>query len=169
MNITNKRIFNYQNNHVICTFVAISTHILFMRISSYLLASLFILSILLFACGGGADPVAALQDQVIAVHDEVMPKIGEVSELKKQLEAERTRLLAAETPDSLQAEIITGQIVLLEAANEGMMDWMRNFTPPVGKEEAAALTYLQGELDKINGVKEDILQNLESGKAFLKP
>ena len=128
----------------------------------------YLLCVLGWACGEGNDPVADLQDQVIAVHDEVMPKMGEVKKLEKELREKGVALLKGESPDSTQASTFTEQADQLNAAHEGMMDWMRNFSPPGEEmEQADALEYLQSEMKKISTVKEDMLQGLEGAKAML--
>lgn len=104
------------------------------------------------------SPNKALYDEVMAVHDEVMPKMNDLykakTELRKQLG----------TPDLSEAEkqAIHKKIAQIEAADEGMMVWMRQFEPiPDSAGEKKAREYLESELIKVKKVKEDILQALQ--------
>ena len=100
----------------------------------------------------------ALYDEVMKVHDEVMPKMDNIYKLKGQLKEK-----IANTPgmaDEKKKEI-EGVIVRLDSASEGMMVWMRKFNPlpdSVGEEQAKE--YLEGEMEKIKKVREDVRKAL---------
>ena len=118
------------------------------------------------ACG---DPVVALQKEVIAVHDEVMPKMGEISQLEKTLRQEREKLAQLEVPDSTQMELLLAEITRLKQANERMMDWMRNYeAPSPEQDQAEALSYLNEQMEKIVAVKSDMLESMEHAKTLIK-
>lgn len=111
------------------------------------------------ACDNGASKNMQLQEEVIAVHDSIMPKMGTFvrDNLKvgilltkmdslKQLDPtldtvqERERLLA------LQSKF--------KQVNEEMTDWMHNFEPsPEDKKAEEVESYLKSELAKIKALK----------------
>ena len=106
----------------------------------------------------------ALYEEVMAIHDEVMPKMDDIykleQSLKKQL-ADTTRI-AADKKQELESAIAK-----LDAAGDSMMVWMRKFNPiPDSSGEAKAKQYLLDEKIKITRVKEDMLQAIEEAKKF---
>ncbi len=109
------------------------------------------------------SPNQALYDQVMEVHDEVMPKMNDLYQAKTKL---TTRL--KETPGLSENEKkeIQDKISRLDSANESMMVWMRQFDPipdSLGEEKAKA--YLETELVKVNKVKENILEALKDAES----
>ena len=105
----------------------------------------------------------ALYDEVMKVHDEVMPKMNDIYKLKEKLKDK-----IAQTPDMVEEkkEDIEATITRLDSASEGMMVWMRNFNPlpdSAGVEEAR--DYLESEMEKIKKVKEDVRKALEEAEA----
>lgn len=105
----------------------------------------------------------SLFDQVMAVHDEVMPKMEEIHDLKKRIEKE--------------LEIVEGdsEMVLktahkeLSEADKGMRDWMRNFRKPaddLSMEEK--MNYLRQEKETISKVSEDMLSSIENANNALR-
>ena len=131
-----------------------------------------ILALLIVACGqkqdqpdsGSGDNLEmsdnrALYDEVMEIHDEVMPKMNDLHKAKTTLQ---TRLGLPGLPKS-EREVIEQKIAEIDSASEGMMVWMRQFQPvsdSVGEDSARA--YLEKELIKVKQVREDILQALES-------
>ncbi len=66
-------------------------------------------------------------EEIVAVHDELMPKMSEISLLITQLE---------ERMDSTQADSIRQVVVMdLKSANEAMMTWMMDFSKDYDSEE----------------------------------
>lgn len=107
-------------------------------------------------------PNQALYDQVMGIHDEVMPKMDDLYKAKTAL---KSRLAATPPPDQDEVTAINEKIARIDAASEGMMVWMRQFNPPAdsaGEDEAKA--YLETELEKVKKVREDILQALDAAK-----
>lgn len=125
---------------------------------------LFLFPLALFlSCGPDKDQ---LKDEVIAIHDEVMPHMGRLQSLQKEL-AEEADLLALE--DSVvnfdQIALLRNTSTELGLAYEGMFVWMRQFEPEQGemtKEEYEA--YLNEQIILVETVKEDINQALEKGE-----
>jgi hypothetical protein len=104
----------------------------------------------------------ALYHEVMKVHDEVMPKMNDIYNLKQELAeklADSSRLA-----DDRKKEI-DAVISKLDSANDGMMVWMRQFDPiPDSLGEQKAREYLEIEMEKVKKVREDILQALASAQ-----
>jgi hypothetical protein len=125
-------------------------------------ARLFLLvSIMLLA--GCEKSNQELYDEVMQVHDEVMPKMEDLYKAKVELKG---RML--DNPDMPESEkkAINDRIAQLDSAGEGMMVWMRQFNPlPDSLGEDKARQYLQGERQKVQKVKDDILNALREAES----
>ena len=101
-----------------------------------------------------------LFDEVMAAHDEVMPKMGDLRKLEKSFEASLDSIT-----DQAEVEVIQANIKIIQDANANMMAWMRAFKPEAlqAMEEDAKIKYLEAEKVKIEKVKSDMLQALELG------
>lgn len=114
-----------------------------------------------------SDPVEddsnqALYNQVMDIHDEVMPKMNDIYTLKKQLQDKITNSpdLAEEKKKELEETILQ-----LDSASNSMMVWMRQFNPPADTaSEEAMREYLESQLEKVKKMREDVLVALEKGK-----
>jgi len=105
----------------------------------------------------------ALYDEVMKVHDEVMPKMNDIYKLKEELKDQ-----IANTPGMVEEKKkeIEGMIVKLDSASEGMMVWMRNFNPlPDSLGEEQAKEYLENEMEKIKQVRESVKEALEEASS----
>ncbi len=103
------------------------------------------------------DPNQALYDQVMAVHNEVMPSTSDIYQLKKELKDK----IAAE-PD--KAKEFEQTILELDSADHAMMDWMHKFNEPDSVDQETAREYLENEMEKINKVKELINTSIQKAK-----
>ncbi|MEM7658469.1 MAG: hypothetical protein AAF399_20240 [Bacteroidota bacterium] len=138
-----------------------------MRFPSIFLPFLALLFGLLMACGESSNPVAELQKQVMAVHDEVMPKMGELAQLEKQLRDEYQSISQEAQPDSARMEVLLDHVSSLKNANEGMMVWMREYNPELKDlSETNAVIYLKEEMEKVEQVKADMINSLEAAQAI---
>lgn len=104
-------------------------------------------------------------DEVMAIHDEVMPKMGTIMKLKGKLQAKAESLNA----DSLstEAQEFLAAVQELEVANESMMVWMRAFSEP--EEETPheeVLKFYASELDKVMAVREKMLTSIEKAEGM---
>jgi len=110
------------------------------------------------------DPYS--MEGVMAVHDEVMPKMGEISMLIDALKAE-----ADKNPDSPQANAMKK----LQESHKAMMDWMREFGDAFTSDEilkGAALSEekkerLRLEAERIESVKTLMLESIAEGQKLL--
>ncbi len=110
----------------------------------------------------------AIRDELMAIHDDVMPKMGELSTLAGQLK----QIIATDsTLTETERTKIESAITRMALAEEGMMDWMATFRQPEmlrGKmENEAILQYLEAEKQKINDVSAQIRSGIEDGKQLI--
>ena len=125
--------------------------------------SLFILA-LVWGCGQKTHDNQALYDEVMKVHDEVMPKMDDIYKLKQEL---KKQIADSSTLAVEKRKTIEGTILRLDSASENMMVWMRNFNPipdSLGEEKARA--YLEDQKEKIKKVKEEMLEAIDEAKAL---
>jgi hypothetical protein len=103
-----------------------------------------------------------LYDQVMDIHDEVMPKMNDLYKIKKQLQDSITNTpnMPGETKEEFQTTIL-----LLDSASTSMMVWMREFNPPDQKDKEAFKKYMESELVRVKKMREDVMKALEKGKA----
>lgn len=130
------------------------------NISFFLILS----SIFLFSCQDPKPKVDPLQNkreqvykEVMAVHDEMMMmgKIrGAQSKLKKMMESDSTNVDKYQTAyDQLQV------------ADDVMMDWMRQFkNPPQNTKAKEAIKYLKDQKEKVQKMKEVMVENMDKAK-----
>ncbi|WP_339836419.1 hypothetical protein [uncultured Maribacter sp.] len=107
-------------------------------------------------------------EQVMDIHDEVMPKMGTLGKLVGQLKP---------MADSLGAESIEAKAMKdLQQANRSMMDWMQGFGNRFDSEEIMngkelsdeKKQWLKKEEEKVKKVKEDINSSIERAEEILK-
>ncbi|WP_246581555.1 hypothetical protein [Echinicola shivajiensis] len=117
------------------------------------------------SCGGVSEQ-EALKDEVIKIHDEVMPKMGELkSEEKRLLDLAKQYLLEDSVNNIGKAEKIKKAASNLEKAYDGMFVWMRQFKADLSEmEEEEAISYLNGQKEMVSEVNEDIKKALEEAK-----
>lgn len=122
-------------------------------------APLVLLVFLILSC---KNENKELYKRVMDTHDEVMPRMGEIERLKREL-----RQQLANTPDMVleKKEKIEQAIYNLDSASRAMMDWMHKFNPlPDSADQKEALNYLVAEKERIEKVKEVMLTAIEEAK-----
>ena len=127
----------------------------------------------LFSCGQQTSAaenreVEDLKQEVMGVHDKIMPRVGTLMSLKKQLKEKATQIDTAEGASKEKAAAIAIAIKQLEEADEAMMQWMRTYQDPdqaVGK--AKALEYLELKKKEILEVKETMEGSDTAARAML--
>lgn len=115
-----------------------------MRLPIYFL----LLSVLLYSCKGDkskhssalpfdnpTEAEAKLYASCIAIHDEVMPRMGELTQLRTQLKEIKSAI-----PDAIENEdqlkLINGRLSDLNKAENMMFDWMARFAEVKNLERA---------------------------------
>ncbi|WP_149242960.1 viral A-type inclusion protein [Dyadobacter sp. 32] len=133
------------------------------------------LSFSLSGCNGDKEKVLELETEVLALHDEVMPKQSEIMALKSKLSRKIVRM------DSLQNEGITGNnlaeermraVDLNQKLNESdklMMDWMHQYNGDSAKKlkPQQSLLYFENEKKKMIHVKEFTLKSIQDATSYL--
>lgn len=119
---------------------------------------------------GDASTIDAkeLEAQVMTLHDEVMPKVNEISSLSAQL-----RKLKASSPESADGrkETPDGLDQVLESlklSEQGMWEWMKAYS-----DAKATLTddqvnpFMEKQLDILKKVDQDMTSSIEQAKTWL--
>lgn len=122
---------------------------------------------LVIGCGQSEkEKNQALKDQVIAIHDEVMPKMGELKALKREIDEKATNLRAELSESEL--EDLSRISNDLDQAFEGMFVWMRQFkTDYTDMTEDEIKEYLLDQKVKVEKVNVDIKTSLSDAKEAL--
>ena len=134
-------------------------------------ASLILLTFfLVLACSNPLiEANKEMRAQIIGVHDEVMPKMGELMSLQKKALAQADSLHAQDSTATAQIEGMRTLAGQLDQAYEGMFVWMRQYSlEEEGKTPEEIKTYLDEQLLKVNQVNTDIKAALEQAGAQLK-
>jgi len=140
---------------------------------------LFIALILFVGCGKSSqhehhdleeespinNPNQALYDQVMDIHNDVMPKSDEIYQLKKEIKEKINRAPNLAADKKKQLEQIAAE---LDSADHSMMDWMHKFKPlPDSANHELAREYLENEMVRIKTVRELINGSLQKAKEEL--
>lgn len=144
-----------------------------------ILFSLALSALFISACGEGdqsgqettgeARDAAEHWESIMAVHDEVMPKMSNINRISREL-----RTYAEQHPDmpAGRREKIETTVRELSEAEEGMWEWM-NQAPRQYKElreeesEEALAQFLEEQQAVIDKVRANILQAIEDGEKLL--
>ena len=108
------------------------------------------------------NPNQALYDQVMDIHEEIMPRVEDVYQLKKELQEKiaNAKDLAADKKKELEL-----MVTQLDSADHLMMDWMHKFNPlPDSVDQEKARAYLESEMEKIKKVRELMNESIEKAK-----
>lgn len=110
-----------------------------------------------------------LKKEVIEIHDEVMPLMGNLKTLKTKILEKSASLSKEEDPDieSIQElELLAGK---LDSAFDGMFVWMRQFKSDYeGMSSEEVRMYLLDQKEKVEKVNEDIKEAITSANQALK-
>lgn len=123
-----------------------------------------------FSCSSEkVDENQQLKDEVIAIHDEVMPYMGELKTLRKKIIAKSDNLVEVDSVTNSQ-KIKDLKLLAkdLDDAFEGMFVWMRQFKnsyEEMTKEEVKF--YLQEQKVMVTKVKNDINASMSASKKEL--
>lgn len=128
------------------------THMKYLLVTSVLM--------LFFACSNSRNDIGELQNEVMLIHDEAMPKMGEIRQLQKQL----LNMADSNASDSVVAASYQELANGLALANESMMDWMRQYDPNFEGSEEAFIEYLQEQRDEIAYVRRLMDSTLVEGR-----
>ena len=127
---------------------------------------LFMLVSLVYCSGGRRQSqTEEMEKEVLDIHNRVMPLLGEIARLKDELERSKEGL------DSIamdQLQDIDNLLLELTAANEGMMNWMRNYSGDFNEMEREEVEqYLSDQMQEIEDVQDRISRAIEAAKKEL--
>lgn len=108
-----------------------------------------------------------LNDEVMAIHDEVMPRMDELMRLKGKLQAKVDSIRTSEG-DTTFISTLRERIIAIRKADSAMMTWMRQFKvvdDSVNHEQR--MEYLSNEREKIITVREMMTQAIDSAQQFI--
>jgi|GEM_PF-2310970 len=109
--------------------------------------------------------VGKMEDQVMALHEKTMQDLDSVMGLKKELKsvAAKNGLSKADN-DSIDANLHR-----LQKSDDDMMDWMNNYNEPDKMmAEDKAVSYLNIQLNKIEGIYAEMQRSMIEADKFLK-
>ncbi|MEB2781094.1 hypothetical protein U3A58_11880 [Algoriphagus sp. C2-6-M1] len=135
--------------------------ILFLILTSFLLVN---------ACGPKSPSEnEKLREEVIAVHDEVMPKMGKLKSLERQALEKAEELKSQNPMDSTKVEAYEALGYDLNRAHEAMFEWMHQYDPLDGKKSDEELKqYLEHQMVLVSAVNVEMKEALAKAEALLK-
>ena len=105
-----------------------------------------------------------LYDQIILIHDEVMPRLSEISTLKARIEAEMN-----ESTDSLVKSDWLHHLKTLDAADESMWVWMRQFESQMDSVATeTSIKYFENQKIEVDEVAVNINSSISEAEQALK-
>jgi hypothetical protein len=126
---------------------------------------LLTINICQFACKAKpeeAKDVTKLFNEVMDLHDEVMPKMSDLHYLKKEIIA----IIDLEKLDSTELNNANAISKVLKHTDEDMMNWMADFKKPSKETQPEeAIAYLNGEKVKMDSIKlatDEIIKKAET-------
>lgn len=142
------------------------------------IAFLFTAATVAWSCNGGKDSVKAAENEVFAIHDEIMPKVmGDLVTLKKQLGQRITSLDSMKANGSAAAVLRTDEEKAqamqlnqsLTVADSLMNQWMAQYNGDTLDKLPSdqALYYLTTQKDIITDVKTKVNSSIEQARQFL--
>jgi hypothetical protein len=107
-----------------------------------------------------------LNQEIMKVHDEVMPKMSELNRMKRQIGAYKDAVPDdnAEMKDSL-----INAILMLAKTEDNMNDWMGSYkypNPDIKHDEM--MKYLKGKQDTIKQISNEVFMTIAIGNGLLK-
>lgn len=131
---------------------------------------IFALSIFIQSCGNKqVEENKSQREQVIAVHDEVMPKMGQLKSLEKAAIQKAEELQNSDIPDEAKIDSLKNLAAKLNQAYEGMFVWMRQYSTEDGdKTPEEVKAYLDEQLVLVSKVNEEIKAALAEAELLLK-
>ena len=127
--------------------------------------SIWVLMFMAISCNPSSsqktNQIAALEKEVLAIHDEVMPRMGQVVMLADKLDS--LTQAARNTNDSLTYANIAQQ---LHKADQDMMHWMRGYKIPEQATDSAVIGYLNHQKALVDSLRVHIYQAIKNGQVI---
>lgn len=115
-----------------------------------------VLLVLLNSCGKSVqNENLEMRKKIISIHDEVMPLMGKFKSLEKKAIQEIETLQEEDEPDTSRISELKALAVDLDAAYEGMFDWMHQYDALDGNKTPEEIKiYLDEQLIKVTEVND---------------
>lgn len=110
----------------------------------------------------------ALEAKVMTLHDEVMPKVNEISDLGAQLRKYKASLPETadgriESPDGLDQVMES-----LKLSEQGMWEWMKAYSDTKSNlPEDQVAPFMEKQLDILHKVNQDMTTSIEKAKTWI--
>lgn len=109
--------------------------------------------------------IDSVYKQVMAIHDEVMPKMGYIVALQDSLKQIAQTDFAIQDQDNDPRQLIND----LAAAEEGMWVWMNNLKQiQTLSDSLNPILYYTQQIDSITAVKQKMLESIVNAESFIK-
>lgn len=131
---------------------------------------LITVSFILFSCKSevnkaNATPTQLKHIEIMEIHDEVMLETNKISKLVRQLNSSKRKIPQNNT--SL-LKMFDSYISDLEAAEESMMVWMKEYKKPdFNDESVTTVSYLQQERKRIEDIQKKTTKSMVNGNGLL--
>ncbi|MFL0686073.1 hypothetical protein CLV31_12342 [Algoriphagus aquaeductus] len=132
----------------------------------YLVFGLFVF---LQSCGNKqVEENKLLREKVISIHDEVMPKMGQLKSFEKAALQKASEMNGLDDPDLEKIDSLKNLAVQLNKAYEGMFIWMRQYKNEDGDQTPEEVkVYLEEQMILVTQVNEEIKEALANANRLL--
>lgn len=132
----------------------------------YLIFGLFVF---LQSCGNKqVEENKLLREKVISIHDEVMPKMGQLKSFEKAALQKASEMNGLDDPDLEKIDSLKNLAVQLNQAYEGMFIWMRQYKNEDGDQTPEEVkVYLEEQMILVTQVNEEIKEALANANRLL--
>ncbi len=134
-------------------------------------AVLTVVTMMAVACSNPQqEKIDALKKETIDLHDDVMPRLGEINTLSVELKKVKAKL-ENDTTDSgaMVKESIYVMVKNLDNAHDGMMDWMAEYEPAYESSNPidSAVVYYNQQKALISEVKTNMETSIKDAEKWL--
>jgi transposase-like protein len=137
-----------------------------------IISTSLIFSLILFfqACGPSQEELNAKQrEAVIAVHDEVMPKMGQLKSFEKKALQKAEEFAAMDSTDTAKVEEMKALALEMDQAYEAMFVWMRQYDTEDGERTPEEVkVYLDEQMESVTEVNRLMKAALTKADSLLK-
>ena len=109
-----------------------------------------------------------LFDEMMAIHDSVMPEMGHIYQLRQKIKTELDSLHAKNSTESERMDHLEQVYLNLADADEAMMNWMReNDFEFEGMTDEEAIALIKQETESIQQVANQMRKSIQEAEALL--
>ncbi|MFN3444532.1 MAG: hypothetical protein ACK44D_02240 [Bacteroidia bacterium] len=119
-----------------------------------------------FSCSNSVEDekinIKTLEKEVMDIHDEVMPRMGEVVFLTDAIDS----IIKVEK-DTIKLKELNLIHEALVKSDKDMMHWMRSYESPAQPYDSSSVNYINKEKEKVIKLRALILKSIADGKAAI--